>query len=231
MAVESAPLTAGLKRQVDALKRPVMDAAGKFAAVREKLSDLAPKVMKVFTAITAENERFTFVEFVRLFDSSVPTKAGGEDGYRVHRTYYTLAYMRRMVQLGGAQRQGAGQGVRNNATDALARTLATVLQIVADQEAVYRGIQEEFGWGERIMTRLKKRVEDTKPLFKLASPKPLRIGNVIHMAEAKAAAQQNAGTGGGNGRGALAQPGRTVTLPAPSEGGTAKGTSKRKRAA
>lgn len=214
--MEATPISAAHRKQVNDLKRPVMDAAGKFAAVREKLSDLAPKVMKVFTAITAENERFTFVEFVRLFDASVPTKAGGEDGYRVHRTYYTLSYMRRMVQLGGAQRQGAGQGVRNNATDALARTLATVLQIVADQEAVYRGIQEEFGWGERIMTRLKKRVEDTRPLFKLATPKPLRIGNVIHMAEAKQQAENNRAGG------ALSRPGQTVTLPAPSEGGAAK---------
>jgi hypothetical protein len=118
-----------------------------------------------------------------LFDASVPTHAADRDGqigYRNHRTYYTLAYMRRLVLLSGSRRRTPG-GVRDSATDALARTLATVLQIVDDAERVWSAIQAEFAFSERLMTRLRKRVAETKPLIRLETAKPAKIGNVIHM--------------------------------------------------
>jgi AraC-like DNA-binding protein len=178
-------LAATLRRQVQALKRPIMDAARQFGAVREKLSDLAPKVVKLFATIQAEHERVTFVEFVRMFDPSVPTHAperNGVEGYRTHKTYYTLDYMRRLARNRAGQGRPRGQqGVRDSATDALARTLATVLQVVENPEPVWAAIQQEFGFTERLLTRLRKRVEETKPLVKLAIAKPLKVGNVVHM--------------------------------------------------
>jgi hypothetical protein len=178
-------LNAAAKRQVLALRRPVMDAARQFGAVRERLSDLAPKIVKLFNMILADNEAFTFVSFVRLFDPTVPTHAAdrnGETGYRNHRTYYTLAYMRRLVQLQGTRRRTPG-GVRDSATDALARTLATVLQVVEDSEAVWHAIQSEFQFTERLMTRLRKRVDATKPLIQLEPTRraTVSVGKVIHM--------------------------------------------------
>jgi hypothetical protein len=176
------------RRQLQTLRRPVMDAARSFGQVRERLTDLAPRVVKLYNAIVADMERFTFVDFVRLFDATVPTHAADRDGttgYRNHRTYYTLQYMRRLVATAGRQR--GPQGVRDSATDALARTLATVLQIVEDHERVWSAIQSEFQFSERLMTRLRRRVSDTKPLIKLEATRPAKVGNVIHMDRATTA--------------------------------------------
>jgi hypothetical protein len=204
------------RRTLRTLRRPIMDAARSFGAIREKLADLAPKVVKLFNGIVADNERFTFVDYVRMFDPTVPTHAADRDGttgYRNHRTYYTLAYMRRMVAQTGRPR--GQQGVRDSATDALARMIATVLQIVSEPEQVYGAVQTEFQFSERLMTRLRKRVDLTKPLIKLEATKPAKIGNVIHMPRTAPAAAQGPEE-------ALARPGQRVTLPAPSEGPRAR---------
>jgi hypothetical protein len=153
-------------------------------------------------------ERFTFVDFVRLFDDSVPTHAADRDGvtgYRNHPTYYTMQYMRRLIATQGRQR--GPQGVRDSATDALARTLATVLQIVEDHERVWNAIQTEFQFSERLMTRLRRRVQDTKPLIKLEATRPAKVGNVIHMDRAAAPPQAEATE-------PMQQPGRRVSVAA-----------------
>lgn len=202
-----ANLSAPQRKTLQALRRPVVDAARSFGAVRERLTDLAPKVIKLFNAIVAEQDRFTFVEFVRMFDPSVPLHAADRDGvigYRNHRVYYTMAYMRRLTQQGGRPR--GQQGVRDSATDALARTLATILQIVSEPEPVWNAIQSEFAFSERLMTRLRKRVDATKPLIKLTAAHPAKVAGVIHME--RTAAQPTA-----EGE-ELAQPGRRITIPA-----------------
>jgi hypothetical protein len=212
-----------------ALKRPVTAAAASFGTVREKLSELAPKVLKLFTNITAgleEGQNFTFVDFCRMFDASIPTHAADRDGvigYRNHRVYYTLAYMRRLAQTAGTQRKGQ-QGVRDSATDALARTLATILQIVDDKEAVWSAVQKEMAFTERLMTRLRKRVDATKPFIKLTASTPAKVGGIIHYAPAPAAANEGAGE-------PMAQPGRRITLPAPSEGPRAVAGGRKRAAA
>lgn len=192
-------LTAAQKRQIMNLKRPIMDAARSFGAVREKLTALAPKMVQAFNSITAEHPSFTFVQYVRLFDPTVPTHAVDRDGvtgYRNHRTYYTMQYMRRLVQAQGTRR--GQQGVRDSAADALARTLATVLQVVEDRERIWTAIQQEFGYSERLMTRLRKRVEDTQPLIRLEVQKPAKIGKLIHMERTEP----------------MQQPGQNVEIPA-----------------
>lgn len=220
-------LSAAFQRQVQTLKRPVMDAARQFSVVREKLSDLAPRVVRLFAAIQAEHDGVTFVEFVRMFDPTVPTHASernGAEGYRTHKTYYTLDYMRRLVRNQAGQGRPRGQqGVRDSATDGLARTLATLFQVVADHEPIWTAIQQEFGFTERLLTRLRKRVEDTKPLVKLAVVKPLKVGNVVHMERPQAAPAPEA---------AGERDRERIVLPAPSEGPQARaGRGRRKRAA
>lgn len=173
-------LSAALRRQLEALRRPVVQAAQRFGVIRESLRDLAPQVIRLYNAITAENERFSFVEFARLFDHTIPTHAADKDGvigYRNHKVYYTLQYMRRLVTL----RPRGRQGVRDSATDGLARTLATILQIVADPAPVWAAVQQEFRFSERLINNLRKRVENTKPLFALEIRRPVAVGNVIHM--------------------------------------------------
>lgn len=187
-AISIQTLAKGLRTQVQALRRPILEVSAKFGAVREKLEAIAPKVIKLYNAIIGEHEGFTFVEYVRLFDPTVPTHAPDRDGvtgYRNHRTYYTLQYMRRIVQLKNQPRRRGQQGVRDSATDALARTLASMLQVIDGDSAVqlWNAVQSEFGFGERVMTRLRKRVENTRPIITLKIAKPVHVTakDVVHM--------------------------------------------------
>lgn len=175
-------LTASLQRQIKSLRQPIKDLAAKFGLVREKLKDTAPKVLQLFNDIKAKHQRFTFVEFARLIDPSIPTHGPDREGvvgYKNHKTYYTLDYMRRLINL----RPRGRQGVRDSATDALARTIATVLQVVKDGAPVWGAIQEEFKFNERQINNLRKRVISTQPLFVLNVPprSTVKIGKVIHM--------------------------------------------------
>jgi hypothetical protein len=189
-------LSASLKRQVTALQKPVSDLAERFSVVRTSLKDIAPKVMGCFNAIKAEHPQFSFVEFARLFAPDLPTHAadrdGGQQGYRNHKVYYTLDYMRRMSNL----RPRGRQGVRDSATDGLARAIATILQFRIDPEIVWNAVQAEFGFTERPMNNLRKRVAATQPLFSVTLPPraAVKVGNVIHMERqtAPAAAEQPA---------------------------------------
>ena len=202
-------LDAGIRREITTVKRPIMDLARKFGAIREKLSELAPKVMRIYNRITADHPGFQFVEFARMIDTSIPTHRDprdGKDGYNVHPTYTTLAYMRRLLT---TPRRGR-QGVRDNATDALARSLATVLQVVEDTERVWDAIKAEFPeWTERLITRLRKRVAAAKPFITLDAPRPVKLGKVIHMDRVVAPQAEQTGAE------PMRQPGRRLVLRAP----------------
>jgi hypothetical protein len=188
-------LSAALKKSVQALRKPVTDLAQKFGVVRESLKETAPKVMRLFNAIKADHESVTFVDFARMFDPSIPTHAADREavqGYRNHKVYYTLDYMRRMANL----RPRGRQGVRDSATDALARAIATILQVVRDPAPVWGAVQAEFQFNERVMGRLRKRVEATKPLFSVNLPPRavVKVGNVIHMERQTATTEQGEAT-------------------------------------
>lgn len=181
-------LPAKWQREIAAVKRPIMDLAAKFGVVREKIADLAPKVMKLYGQINAsEIGPVSFIDFVRMVDPGVPTHAAdkdGEAGYRKHKTYYTLDYMRRLVNL----RPRGQRGVRDLATDGLARMIATILQVVKDPAPVWAAVQTEFRMGERMMTGLRRRVSETKPLLDLsdvAKPFSVESAKVIHMESAR----------------------------------------------
>lgn len=173
-------LSANLRRQIGQVKPQINRIADRFGVLRENIKEIAPRVVRLFNACQNENERITFVDFARMFDPSVPTHASdknGVPGYRNHKVYYTLTYMRRTLQLKPTGRQG----VRDNATDGLARAIATILQVVNEPERVWQAVQVEFAFGERLMTNLRKRVENTKPLFSLEIKRPVGVGKVIHM--------------------------------------------------
>jgi hypothetical protein len=172
-------LSAADRREFNAVKRPITDLSSKFGVVREKLKEIAPRVFALFNRIKSEHPNFSFVEFARLFAPDMPTHAADRDGavgYRNHRVYYTLVYMQRSL----TQRPRGRQGVRDSAVDGLARTIATLLQII-EPTTVWKSIQDEFGYDERIMGRLQKRVEKTRPLFPVKA-KAVEVGHVIHMA-------------------------------------------------
>jgi hypothetical protein len=186
-------LTGTLKRQFAALQKPVTDLANDFSVVRTSLKDLAPRVMRLFDDIKRDHGQFSFVEFARLFAPDMPTNAAdrdGQPGYRNHKVYYTLDYLRRLINL----RPRGRQGVRDSATDALARAIATILQVVPDPNVVWTAVQAEFGFQERPMNNLRKRVAATQPLFSLNLPPRanVKIGNVIHMERQSTAPEQPA---------------------------------------
>lgn len=193
-----ASLSAIHRKAINAIRTKVTTAARDFGAVRERLTDLAPKVVNLFKGIETAHDGFTFVEFARMFDASVPTHArpgkDGKPGYQAHRVYYTLAYMKRIVQTARTGKTGQ-QGIRDTATDQLARTIATILQITPDPEQVWNALQSEFDLTERLMTRLRNRVKATQPLFALEAPK-VKVGKVVHMTPAPAAPVEALAQGG-----------------------------------
>lgn len=174
-------LSAGIKREVQNLKRPIAALVEKFSVVRESLKEYAPKIMKLYNTIAADNTNFTFVDFVRFFAPDLPTHSADRDGapgYRSHKVYYTMDYMRRMATL---RRRGV-QGVRDSALDILARSIATLLQVKdVHPETVWSAVQKEFNFGPRKMTRLRKDVAATKPLFELVVKGPVKVGPIVHM--------------------------------------------------
>lgn len=189
--VTYADLSAALRRAVDELRKPLVTITTEHAKINDKLKDFAPKVMRVFNKIKADNEAFSFVEFVRLYNPALPTHAAevnGEPGYRVDKTYMSLDYMRRLVQ---AKPRGKSQGTRDTAADILARSIATILQALkpAEHADVWKQIGVEFGMSSIIVGKLQKRVEATEPLFKLRLAKAASIAAPIHMERAVAAAE------------------------------------------
>lgn len=172
-------LSASIRREIERLRPELRNFTRQFAVVAEKRKDLAPRFMRTYNQISAEADGFTFVEYVRLFDATVPTQAAGENGYRVHPTYMAADYLRRLTR----QRPRGRQGVRDNATDALARSLRTILNIIKPEThaQVWAAVQAEFGLTQRTLTGLKRRVEATEPLFKLPTLRPVAQAEVIHM--------------------------------------------------
>lgn len=179
-------MTPAVKRVIANLKPSVMRFAEAFKSITAKRTEIAPKFMQVYNRLAADLDGgLTFVDYCRMFDPSVPTAAGGEQGYRVHPTYMACDYLRRKTR----ERPRGRQGTRDNATDILARTIATMLQVVRDAEPIWSSIQAEFAFTERQLTALKRRVESTRPLFQLSAPRAVSVGKVIHM-DRKARDQQ-----------------------------------------
>jgi hypothetical protein len=176
-------LSGGLQKQVKALKGQIGQVASQLRAVREKASDLAPKVMKLFNQIKAETEgRFSLADFARFYDPKVPERA---EDYRRNPTYAALDYMQR-VQRQADRPRGAGRGRREPATAKLERTLKTILQIVKDPDPIWQAVQKEFQLEDRGLKQLQNRVnsDEYKPLLDLTGIiKPVNISGakVIHM--------------------------------------------------
>lgn len=181
-------LSAVEKRAVTGLKKSVLSLSESFGVVRQKASEIAPQIMRLFKGLAAKHDDLDFVGFTRLFDSSIPTHADdkdGAEGYRKHKVYYTLDYMRRLTM----KRRTGQQGKTDPAIDQLARTLATILQIVKDPDPVWDALTSEFGFSSRMLGRLKTRVAAAKPVIDLSHViKPINVAGakVIHMEPLKA---------------------------------------------
>lgn len=185
-------LNAAERGSVGNLRKQVTALAEKLGVVRQTVADIAPKVMRLYNGLVTkyEDRLGGFVGFARLIDPSVPTHArdkDGEVGYLNHKTYYTLTYIRRTYQT--ANRPRGQQGRRDPATDQLARTVATLLQVVKDEAVIWSALEQEFRFNKRMIARVRSRVEQVEPIIKLQGIKPV-AGLVVHMEPtAKAPAQ------------------------------------------
>lgn len=208
-SIKEAKLTAAQRSELAKLKRPIIEAAGGFAGARQKIVDLAPRMLAHYNSIVQSNGGvYPFVNYCRLFDPSIPTHAGDQGaarGYRNHPVYYGMSYMKQVAnrqalnagqtQAGAGARNGRGQGVRDTAADDLARLIATILSVAKDPEAVWAALEAELGYSPNVMTRLRDRVAATKPLFALkVKPVPVSKDNIIHM-ERRAPQQQTGNAG------------------------------------
>jgi len=189
-------LSAAEQKAVTGLKKSVLNVADKLSIVRESSRDLAPKVMRLFNELAAKYENLGgFVGFARLFDPSMPLhgadKAGGE-GYRKNKTYYALDYMRRLQNV----RPRGQQGKRDPATDQLARTIATVLQIIKNPDPIWHALQMEFRFNARMLARVRARVENAKPLIDLKAIKPVTVAEaqIVHVEPTTATVEEPAAT-------------------------------------
>lgn len=180
-------LTAGEQKQINAQRRAFMGFTDRFELVRESRAELAKPFMRLYSTLDAKYSGLSFVNYVRLYDPSVPTQARGENGYTAHRAYIAAEYLRRLFR----QAPRGQSRVRDGAADDLARTIATILQVMPDHAAFWQAMSEELNLTSRRLTALKQRVAATRPLFAINLPRGTvaRVGNVIHMERRQQPAQ------------------------------------------
>lgn len=169
-------LSATVRRAIDGLRRPFMGFVTQFSAVTARRAEIAPELMRVFARWQTETGNGSFIAFVRVLDPSVPME---RDGYRVHRSYMAADYLRR---LSGRGDTGANRAKpMRSSLQSLARMIATVTPLVADQTQLWQAISSEFGLKPRQVVRLREVVASVEPLFRIEHPRPVRRLNVIHM--------------------------------------------------
>lgn len=181
-----AKLTSETKRKLDGLKGQFSAYADAWSAMLKRRADLADPLMKLYGQCLSELGSLTFVKFLQLIDPTIPNNRDDEVkdgvttlGYRSHAAYQAGEYLRRLATQSGRQ---AGPRVRGmNATERLARILATMLPLVADQDAFWGAIKAELQLDDNGTARLKKATLGTQPLIRLPNIRQRFPVRVIHM--------------------------------------------------
>lgn len=159
----AAEMTAKTRKAVDALRAPFRAFSSDYANISATRGELAPSFMKAFNAFKIDTD-LTFVDFVRVFDSTVgPTR----DEYRAHKSYQAADYLRRLVQQSQAPKATGSTVLRASALDGLARVLKSVLPLIsADQvPRLWETIEKELHWTERQLQALQNRVDAADPVM------------------------------------------------------------------
>jgi hypothetical protein len=165
-AVET-DLSAKVKNAMDAIKQPFMSFAKGLSAINQKRGELAPRFMKAFGFWQAETGG-TFVQFVRAIDPSIGEK---RDEYRNHPTYQAADYLRRLQGAAGRTQTNDGQEQvqQTSPTDALARFMATLLNMIPEgRHAVIKtAMEQELHWDTRRIENLFKTATNVVPIFEV----------------------------------------------------------------
>lgn len=174
-AITPKELSSVTRRGIDAIRKPFVNFVKGFKDLAVSRAELAPKFIKAFGAYQKDTGG-TFLSFVALLDPSVPV--ADRDAYRVHPSYAAAQYLRR---LSGRTDTGANRArpLRSNLAN-LARLIATILPVMADAEAFWTGLADQFGLRPRQVAKLRQVVAASKPLVDLHLTRkvPVRIVNV-----------------------------------------------------
>jgi hypothetical protein len=134
---------------VDTLRKPFLGLVTSLTTVFETRDELAPKFMKAFDAFE-DDTGGTFVDFVRLFDATVPLD---RKGYKSHNTYTKADYLRRIVQQEERKDRKPLPVSKRPATPLVA--LARIVQTLNIEPAVWAAFIHEMHWSEKQGTRLR----------------------------------------------------------------------------
>jgi hypothetical protein len=193
-------IPAGVKKQIDAMRSRFMDYAQQFRQMTESREALVDPFFRLLGACQAEIPSLSFVQFVGLLDPSVPVDQrddkteGGKTirGYRSHPTYNAALYLQRLKQQRNRPQQTGPREPRLNATQRMARVLATMLQVIRENDlpAFWKGIATELQIDNAGLGRLQRATKETEPLLRVNLRPQQRIPvRVIHIARPEPAAE------------------------------------------
>lgn len=183
-----AKLKASTQRALSGIKGQWNEYAKAFAVMTQKRSDLAEPLMKLYGACLSDLGRLTFVNFLRMIDPTMPANRDEEEiggkivaGYRTHPTYQAGLYLQRLTTTGqGGRARGGARGI--NAVDRMARVLATMIPLVADEAKFWQAVAAELQIDGAALTRLQNKTKETEPLIKLPTLRSKFPVKVIHIA-------------------------------------------------
>jgi len=163
-----------LQQVITTLKQPFAAFVRLHASIGETSSTLAPKFMEAFTQWEAETHG-AFVEFVSLFDPTVPKD---REGYRHHKTYQAAEYLKRrymMMQIVAALGTDVTQAV--GPLEAFARLVRTILPHIptAQQEMLWHVLEIELHWSPARIKALRNKTKKAEPLIKTQDKAKLRL--------------------------------------------------------
>lgn len=167
LAETTPDLSAKVTKAVDAIKKPFVSFVKDFTSLAMRREELAPQFMKAFGMWQAETGS-TFVEFVRFLVPEIPATRAE---YRNHRAYQAADYLRRLT--GNAARRPMTQSERQAApappTDALARILASFMQVIPDNQKghLWEALESQLHWTPRQVQRIQTQTEHVDPLVEI----------------------------------------------------------------
>lgn len=148
-------LSRPLAVSIEKLRQPFGTFVTEHGLLSTSRASLAPPFMQAFQLYETETGK-TFVDYVRLFDPSLPAE---RDAYRASRVYMAADYLRRKVAEAERASKPAKRGPKP-ATPfvALARFVATFLP-GGTEDPVWHTFAKAMHWGERQNAKLQAIIE------------------------------------------------------------------------
>lgn len=190
-----AKLTQDTRRKVETLRTTFSSYADSLKQAFTKREELVQPVMKLYGLCMSEIPNLSYVQFMGMLDPSIPINQRDDKtvdgrlikGYRAHPTYIAGEYVRRLALQNQRGTKSDGTGARQrgpNATERLARLLATMVPLVKDAEAFWLAVGGELQVDGSALAKLRRLTDSTEPLLRLpqltqAKRFPVRVLHVV----------------------------------------------------